>query len=365
VTPLKALILAGGFATRLRPLSCGRPKTLFPIVNKPLLQWIFERLANNGVEEAILAVNALTQFYIKQQRPPKHGLKVKFSIDPPKMPLGTAGPVKKAEKLIGHNEPFIVLNGDIFADISYRELLDTHMKTDALATIALVKVDDPCRYGVAEIANGNCIKRFIEKPSKDKAPSNLINAGVYVLSPKIFDYIPPGRAVSIEREVFPKLAEEGKLCGHLVNSLWMDIGKPEEYLEANKIILDSLVKTLKQESVKNFEIKNPVAFDKGVFIAEKSVIGPYAILGKNVNVGKNVQISNSVVFPDVKIGDFASVNGAIIGEGAQIGKHVKISSGCIIGDQAKIKDNLHLSGEFAVCPAKEVSENILKPKINC
>jgi mannose-1-phosphate guanylyltransferase len=239
------------------------------------------------------------------------------------------------------------------------------MKTDALATIALVKVDDPCRYGVAEIANGNCIKRFIEKPSKDKAPSNLINAGVYVLSPKIFDYIPPGRAVSIEREVFPKLAEEGKLCGHLVNSLWMDIGKPEEYLEANKIILDSLVKTLKQESVKNFEIKNPVAFDKGVFIAEKSVIGPYAILGKNVNVGKNVQISNSVVFPDVKIGDFASVNGAIIGEGAQIGKHVKISSGCIIGDQAKIKDNLHLSGEFAVCPAKEVSENILKPKINC
>jgi len=365
VTPLKALILAGGFATRLRPLSCGRPKTLFPIVNKPLLQWIFERLANNGVEEAILAVNALTQFYIKQQRPPKHGLKVKFSIDPPKMPLGTAGPVKKAEKLIGHNEPFIVLNGDIFADISYRELLDIHMKTDALATIALVKVDDPCRYGVAEIANGNCIKRFIEKPSKDKAPSNLINAGVYVLSPKIFDYIPPGRAVSIEREVFPKLAEEGKLCGHLVNSLWMDIGKPGEYLEANKIILDSLVETLKQESVKNFEIKNPVAFDKGVFIAEKSVIGPYAILGKNVNVGKNVQISNSVVFPDVKIGDFASVNGAIIGEGAQIGKHVKISSGCIIGDQAKIKDNLHLSGEFAVCPAKEVSENILKPKINC
>ena len=101
MTPLKALILAGGFATRLRPLSCSRPKTLFPIVNKPLLEWIFERLANNGVDEAILAVNALTQFYIKQQRPRKHGLKIKFSIDPPKMPLGTAGPVKKAEKLLG------------------------------------------------------------------------------------------------------------------------------------------------------------------------------------------------------------------------------------------------------------------------
>jgi mannose-1-phosphate guanylyltransferase len=363
--PLKALILAGGFATRLRPLSCGRPKTLFPIVNKPLLQWIFERLSNNGVKEAILAVNALTQFYIKQGRPLKYGLRVKFSIDPPRMPLGTAGPIKKAERLIGHDEAFMVLNGDIFADISYREMLNTHMKTDALATIALVKVDDPCRYGVAEMENGSYIKRFIEKPAKDKAPSNLINAGVYVLSPKIFDYIPPGRAVSIEREVFPKLASEGNLCGHLVNGLWMDIGKPEEYLEANKIILDSVAETLKRQSVKNFRVKNPVALDKGVYIADKSVIGPYAILGKKVIVGKNVQISNSVVFPDVEIGDFASVNGAIIGEGAQIGKHVKISSGCIIGDQAKIKDDLHLSGEFAVCPAKEVSENILKPKTNC
>ena len=363
MTLLKAVILAGGFATRLRPLSCSRPKTLFPIVNRPLLEWIFERLANNGVDEAILAVNALTQFYIKQQRPPKHGLKIKFSIDPPKMPLGTAGPIKKAERLLGHDEPFIVLNGDIFADLSYRELLDTHIKMKALATIALCKVEDPCRYGVAEIVNGNLIKRFIEKPAKDKAPSNLINAGVYVLSPKVFDYIPAGRAVSIEREIFPKLAEEGKLYGHFVNGLWMDIGKPEEYLETNKIILDSQAKTIKQKGAKNVELKAPVAFDKGVLIAEKSVIGPYAILGKNVKVGKNAQISNSVIFPDVEIGEFAFVDGALIGEGARIGKHVKITNGCIIGDHTKVRDNLELSGR--ICPGKEVAENIIKPKIHC
>jgi mannose-1-phosphate guanylyltransferase len=208
---------------------------------------------------------------------------------------------------------------------------------------------------VAEIANDNCITRFIEKPSKDKASSNLINAGVYVLSPKVFDYIPSGRAVSMEREVFPKLAKEGKLFGHLVNGLWMDIGKPEEYLETNKIILDSLTNTAKRESAKNFELKNPVAFDKGVSIAEKSVIGPYAILGKNVSVGKNAQISNSVIFPNVEIGEFASIDGALIGEGTRIGKNVKITSGCIIGDHAKIKDNLHLSHVQTICPAKEVS----------
>ena len=363
MTYLKAVILAGGFATRLRPLSCSRPKTLFPIVNKPLLEWIFERLSNNSVDEAILAVNALTQFYIRQNRPKKHGLKTKFSIDPPRMPLGTAGPVKKAERLIGHDEPFIVLNGDIFADISYRDLVKAHVKSKALATIALCKVDDPCRYGVAELEGDNRIKQFMEKPPKDKAPSNLINAGVYVLSPKVFDYIPTGRAVSVEREVFPKLAEEGKLFGHQVNGIWMDIGKPEEYLETNKIILDQIVKNAKPINGKRFEVKKPVALDKKVVVGENSIIGPYAIIGKNVTIGKNVKISNSVIFSHTHICDFASIDGAIIGEGARIGKNVKITYECIIGDHTKVKDNLELSGK--VCPGKEVAENVLKPRIHC
>ena len=359
------MILAGGFATRLRPLSCARPKTLFPIVNKPLLEWIFERLAASTIDEAILAVNALTQFYILQHRPPKHGVKVRFSIDPPKMPLGTGGPIKRAEKLIGRDEPFLVLNGDIYADINYSELLETHRKSGALATLSLCMVQDPCSFGVAELASGNCIKRFIEKPTKGQAPSNLINAGVYVLSPKVFDYIPEGRAVSIEREVFPKLAEEGKLCGHCVNGLWMDIGKPQEYLEANKTVLDSLVNTLKQQPAQNYELKAPTALDKGVTVGDGSIIGPYAILGHNVKVGSNVQISNSVVFPHAEIGDGATLHGAIVGEGAHIGKHAKLSKGAIVGDQAKIKEGVHLSEGSAVCPAKEVSENILKAKLDC
>jgi mannose-1-phosphate guanylyltransferase len=359
---LKAVILAGGFATRLRPLSCSRPKTLFPIVNKPLLEWTFERLSNNGVDQAILAVNALTQFYIRQQQLPKHGLKIRFSIDPPRMPLGTAGPIKKAEKLIGHNEPFIVLNGDIFADINYRQLIQTHKTCNALATIALCKVEDPCRYGVAELENGNRITRFIEKPAKGKAPSNLINAGVYVLSPKVFDYIPTGRAVSVEREIFPKLAQEGKLFGHHVEGLWIDIGKPEEYLETNKIMLNSAA-NVKPVKAKGFEVKSPVAFDKKVVVGEKSVIGPYAVLGKNVTIGKNVQIQNSVVFPNVHIEDCVSVDGAIIGEGARIGKNVKLTHECIIGDHTKVKEGLELSGK--VCPGKEVAENVLKPRFHC
>jgi mannose-1-phosphate guanylyltransferase len=359
------LILAGGFGTRLRPLSCTRPKTLFPIVNKPLLQWIFERLAKNGVKEAILAVNLQTEFYIKRQRIPKCGLRIKYSIDPPKMPLGTAGPIKKAEKLIGHADPFLVLNGDVFADLNYTEMLEKHRESKALATIALCEVEDPSRYGVAEIGENGRIKRFIEKPAKGAAPTNLINAGIYVLSPKVFQYIQKGKPVSMEREVFQKLAEDGELYGHVVHGLWIDIGKPEEYLQTNKLLLDSLAITQKRKSADKFELKNPVALDKGVSIGEESVIGPYAILGKNVTVGNCVQISDSVIFPDARIDDFSSINGAIIGEGSIIGKKVRISKGCIIADQAKVRDSVVLPEEAAVCPAKEVSENILKSKIIC
>jgi mannose-1-phosphate guanylyltransferase len=365
VSSLKAVILAGGFATRLRPLSCSRPKTLFPIVNKPLLQWIFEGLAANQINEAVLAVNALTQFHIRQQKTPKCGLKIRYAIDPPKTPLGTAGPVKNAEKLIGHEEPFIVLNGDIFANINYKQLLETHVNTGALATIALCKVDDPCRYGVAELENGNCIKNFVEKPAKGQAPTNLINAGVYVLSPKVFDFIPKGQQCSMEREVFPLLARERKLFGHMVDGLWMDIGKPEEYLLTNKVILDTLTQADKLKAPKKIKAKMPVAIDKLVVVGEKTVIGPYTVLGRNVTVGNNVQISNSVVFPDAKICDNVTIDGAVVGEGAVIGRNARISNGCIIADQVKIKENVNLTNASAVCPAKEISETILKRNIIC
>jgi len=340
------LILAGGFGTRLRPLSCTRPKILFPIVNKPLLQWTFERLAKNKIKEGILAANLQTEAFIKQHRIPKCGLRITYSRDPLKKPLGTGGPIKKAEKLLGHDASFLVLNGDIFAT----------------ATIALHRVKDPSRYGVAELAKGNRIKRFIEKPPREKAPTNLINAGVYILNPEIFKYIPKGRKVSLEREVFPKLSEAGKLYGYVFDGLWMDIGKLEDYLKINEILLDTFANQQKCKTGSKVKVKKPVAVDKGVSIGEKSFIGPYAILGRNTTVGKNVRIQNSVVFPGVVISDFSSVNGAIIGENVAIGKGVKIGEGCVLGDHVKVKDNVSLVKGVSICPAKEISESVLTPK---
>lgn len=361
VKTLKAVILAGGFGTRLRPLSCSRPKILFPIANKPLLQWTFERLARNNIHDVTMAVFYQTEVYIKHHRVPRSGVHVTYSHDPLRKPLGTGGSIKKAEKRIGHDGPFIVLNGDIFADVDYARLLQAHQEKKAVATIAVRSVENPSRYGVAELAEDNRIIRFVEKPQLGTATTNLINAGVYVFSPEIFNHIPGGRAVSIEHEVFPKLAEEGTLYGHVFNGLWMDIGKPEDYLEINRKMLTAVPDQQKSKLGKNVEVRKPVAIDRNVRIGEKSVLGPYTVVGKDVIIGKSVHIQDSIIFSGTVVSDFSSIHGAIIGEGVTIGERVKIEKGCIIGDHAKIKNNVSLAEGISVCPANEVSKSVLTP----
>jgi mannose-1-phosphate guanylyltransferase len=168
--------------------------------------------------------------------------------------------------------------------------------------------------------------------------------------------------VSLEREVFPKLAEEDRLYGYVFDGLWTDIGKPEDYLETNKTLLASAVGPRQSGTRSGVEIKKPVAFDKGVSLGERSVVGPFAVLGRNVSVGNSVRIQDSVIFPETVISDFSSIDRAIIGENVVIGTSVKIAKRCVVGDHAKIKDNVSLVSGVWVCPAKEVSENVLTPK---
>jgi len=361
---LKAVILAGGVGTRLRPLSCTRPKLLFPIANKPLLDWTLERLAKNGVKEVILAVNYMAEAFIQRYGTTKYGMKILYSREG--RPLRTGGPIKKAEELIGHEEPFLVLNGDILTSMNYADLVKKHKENDAIATITLYKVEDPSRYGIAEMTGKNRVLRFVEKPTRKEAPSSLANAGIYILDPEIFDYIPSERPVSIEHETFPKLAEKGKLFGYSFEGLWTDIGELSDYLKANRLWLDIEIKKSRIEtSVKmedNAEIANPTILGKNVTVGEKSKIGPYVTLGDNVTIGKGVRIENSIVFPETVISDFTSVKGAIIGENAIIEKWVKIEDGCIIGDHTIVKDNVTLTRGVTVCPSKEVAESVLTSK---
>ncbi|MFP3985898.1 MAG: sugar phosphate nucleotidyltransferase [Candidatus Bathyarchaeia archaeon] len=372
---MKALILAGGFATRLRPLSCSRPKLLFPIANQPILDLTLERLAANGVKEAVLAVNFMADALEKACGQSRYGIKLHYSRDAPsdsengqstQQALGTGGPVKQAEELLGREEPFFVLNGDILTNTRYVEIMQTHRRNKGIGTIALRKVEDPSRYGVVELTKENRVTRFVEKPDEE-ASTNLVNAGIYVFDPQIFEYIPKGKRCSIEREIFPKLAEERKLYGHEIKGLWMDVGKPDDYIKANSLWLEAKMEnnyvSPKTEIQKSVQVKQPVAFEKDVTIDEKSVIGPNVSLGKKVCIGKGVHIKDTIVFSHTTVSDYARVQGTIIGESVTIGERVKIEKGCLIGDNVIIHNNLTLAQNVKICPSKEISESI--PSSQC
>jgi mannose-1-phosphate guanylyltransferase len=361
---VKAIILAGGVGTRLRPLSCTRPKLLFPILNEPLLDRTLEQLAETGVNAVTLAVKFMAEMFMQRYGKSAHGLKISYSLE--RKPMGTGGAIKYAEELIGNEEPFLVLNGDIFTTVDYGSLIKKHNETDAVATLALYRVEDPSRYGTVKLEENGKITKFVEKAPSGQAPSNLINAGIYVLDPKIFSYIPACRTVSIEHEVFPKLAEKGQLFGHEFNKLWIDIGKPADYLKANRLMLD----TEKEKQTistgarmgQNVQFSSPVMVSAEVSVGEYSKIGPYTVIGKDVSVGSNVTVEGSVVFPLVTIEDKAQIKGAVIGEGTTIGAGTKVSEGCIIGDYATIHEGLIISKNVTVCHSKEVKENIPESK---
>jgi mannose-1-phosphate guanylyltransferase len=371
---LKALILAGGFGTRLRPLSCTRPKLLFPIANKPLLDLTLERLAANGIDESVLAVNFMAEALERHCGNTKHGIRLHYSKDMPLTPktagssqgaLGTGGPVKQAQKLLGDKEPFLVLNGDILTNADYSRIVHEHEENNGIATIALRRVEDPSRYGVVEMNEKKHIIRFTEKPSKE-ATSKLVNAGIYVFEPDIFNYIPTGKRCSLEKEVFPKIAEERKLFGHEIKGLWIDVGKPADYIRANQLWLKAGIEAAsdpqKARVGKQSKIKEPVAIGDGVSVDEKSTIGPNVSLGKNTSIGKRVSVKDSIILPYTLISHNTTVEGAIIGESVTVGRDVKIGKGCLIGDSAIIKDGVKLTRNVKVCPFKEVSEDVLEPQ---
>jgi NDP-sugar pyrophosphorylase family protein len=363
VIVLKALVLAGGFGTRLRPLSCTRPKMLFPIVNQAMLDWTLKSLAGGGVETVVLAVNYMAEALVRYFGPTKFDLGIIYSRE--ERPLGTGGPIKKAGDLLVDDEPFLVLNGDIISDINYKQLVEYHEGKGGLATIALIHVPDPSRYGAVELDGNGRVLRFVEKPEHGMAPSNLINAGVYVLEKEVLDYIPEGRKVSTENEVFPILAKEGKLFGFEARGMWVDVGVPESYLEANSQMLQKLggiTSGDNYEVSKSAKILEPCYIGSGVQIGAHSVIGPNTSICDHVHIGEGCRVENSIVFPGVTIGDYSSIRNAIIGENASIERWVKIESGSLIGDYAIISDSVTITQGVSICPSKNVTESILEPR---
>lgn len=220
--PSKALILAGGKGTRLRPLTYKTPKALVEVQGKTLTEWIFDLLKKYGVRDAILSVGYLAdQIRDYFTDGSKFGMNLEYVEEDPNKPLGTAGPIKLAEDML--KDSFIVSNGDELKCINIPRMFRLHKRKNALVTIALTSVNDPSQYGVARL-DGSRILEFVEKPKKEEAPSNFINSGFYIIEPEVIEMIPKGKHCMLEKDIFPKLAREGKLRGFPFSGQWMDTG---------------------------------------------------------------------------------------------------------------------------------------------
>lgn len=358
---MKALILAGGYATRLRPLSCTKPKLLFPVLCKPILAHTLETLKNIGIDEVILAVNYLADKLKRSFGRQYEGVRLKYSLE--RTALGTGGAIKKAERYLTDGT-FLALNGDVLFDETVRGAVKLHIERGAVATITLYEVEEPSRFGVAVLDGTSHIERFIEKPPIDSVPSKLINAGIYIFSDKIFKYIPSGRKVSIEREVFPHLAAGGKVLGYRYTGYWADIGKIEDYITANRQLLDrlSFERSILSKTAK-VAFKQPIKICDDAIIKDGVEVGPYTIIGQRCTIGCKVRIQGGILFENVEVGDSSYIGASVLGNGVKVGKNVEIQDRVILAEGVKVHDGVKIVSGTSICPYKEVPENILAPKV--
>lgn len=335
---MKAVILVGGQATRLRPLTCNTPKAMLPVLNIPFLEYVIRHLSKHQIRDIILAQGYLAK-PIERHLGDGSRLGVRLSYVIEDTPLGTAGAVKNAESYL--DETCLMLNGDIFTDMDITAMIKHHLERKAQVTIALTPVDDPTSYGLVETEADDRITKFSEKPSPSQVTTNMINAGTYVLEPEILAQIPPRTKVSIEREVFPLLLGQGKpVYAYPSSAYWIDMGTPEKYLRLHRDLL----------SGKSSQYAAASAGE--VVIGEQSDIHPTAqiggpvIIGDNCTIGRNTRLTGPVVIGSGgTIREDCVIEESVIWRNVQLGERVKLSNSivadnCCLAADSTIEDSI-------------------------
>jgi mannose-1-phosphate guanylyltransferase len=318
---MEAIILAGGFGTRLRPFTFTRAKSLLPILNKPMITYILHSLPPE-VDTVILAVN-YRRDQIQNTIDNMH-LPQKIIVNQEPRPLGTGGAVKYAEHYLTADR-FFVLNADIIASINLETMLNNHIAKKAEASISLWPVDNVSEYGVVKIDNTGKIGYFVEKPKPQDAPSNLINAGAYLLEHTVLDYIQPDRLISMEKEIFPKIiTKTDRFYGYQFQGYWIDVGRITSYLDVNTKLLaqhhkNSLTGT---HTTNNGTLLNTV-------------------IGDNVTINQHTTLDTTVIFNNTTIGTHTTIHRSVIGEHCRIGDHVTLED-VAVGDHETIAPNTTL-----------------------
>lgn len=352
---MQAVVLVGGEGTRLRPLTLLTPKPMVPVMNMPFLERTLRRLKAAGIDDVILPAGylpeAITSYFGDGSW---LGLRLRYVIE--ETPLGTAGALKNLESMI--DGPFFVLNGDILTSLDLEAMLAVHRRHGGIGTLHLIRVEDPSAYGCVVHDAAGRVSAFVEKPKREEAPTNEINAGTYLLEPEILGFIPAGRPVSIERETFPAIIAAGKgLYSHTTADYWIDLGKPEAYLASHRHIFDDVM-PLGQPAVDGpgagtvppSAIVPPVFLGAGVHVAPDARVGPYTVLGDGCTVGSGAVVSDSLLWDDVVVGADAVLDWTIIASRAQIGSRTRVGRGSVIGHDATIDADSNVA-ENARIPA--------------
>src|SRR5215470_5125871 len=331
---MQALILAGGKGTRLRPLTMHTPKPIVPIANRPFLLYQLELLRRADIRDVILSLSYQPQ-KIEDRLGDGTDYDVRISYTVETSPLGTAGAYRHAAGLI--RETTVVLNGDVLTDLNLNEVIRIHKERNATATIVLVPVANPTAYGLVETEQDGRVKRFLEKPKPEEVTCNTINAGVYILEPRVLDYIPEGEPFMFKYGVFPQLLENGEgFFANVFEGYWKDIGTSTSYLEANLDVINGRVNVLPKQVYEQGE-----KFDASADVDATAVVDPTctlragvqivnSVVSRNCFIEEGARIENSVVRGGSRLGAGAVVQGAVIGKSCHIGRSVVVTPGSVL-----------------------------------
>jgi mannose-1-phosphate guanylyltransferase len=344
---MQAVVLVGGVGTRLRPLTLTQPKPAITLVDRPFIRYMVDWLGHHGISEVIMACGFRAEdlrMALGDEVP--GGPSIRYIQEDE--PLGTAGPVRLAADRGLLGERFMVLNGDVLTDLDLTALQRQHAETGAAITLALYSVDDPSSYGLVRRTEEGEVLGFLEKPDSAEIDTDEVNAGAYVVERSAIELIPPGRAVSFEREVFPRLVGQG-LYGRRLQGYWMDIGTPERYLQASWDILEGRVATEVEPTAPGLFV------GAGAELSPEASIGPRAVIGPGSSVAGDAVVADSVLLDGCRICSGAEVRGAILAPAAEVGEGARIAPGAVLGRGAVVGPGAEISEDARVPPAEAVS----------
>ena len=346
---MQALILAGGKGTRLRPLTVYTPKPVVPVCNRPFLLYQLDTLKRAGVTDVTLSLSYQPhKIEEKLGDGSDYGVRITYTTEP--HPMGTAGAYKFAEDLI--REPTVVFNGDIVTDLDLRAVIRQHNERRAVATVVLAPVENPSAYGVVEAGEDGRVKVFSEKPRAEEVSVNTVNAGTYILDPKVLDMIPAGESYSFEYDLFPDLLKRGeRFYAHVPDgAYWLDIGSPARYLQVHQDILAGRVRGIQLKKRRgNCELATHAEIDSLSVIADDCTIKPGAqivnsVLGEGVLVEEKARIENSVVWAHTRVAAGAHLSNAVVGRGCHVGRSAQVGAGAVLGDKTSLTDYTQTGG---------------------